>query len=58
MTTTSNDSDQPADTQLSWFDMQPADFDTAAPMVQGALFPKPDSMGTPTLFGDAYGTDL
>ena len=34
------------------------DFDTAAPMVQGALFPKPDSMGTPALFGDAYGTDL
>jgi hypothetical protein len=58
MTTTDNQRDQPADAQLSWFDMEPAAFDTAAPLVQGALFAKPDTMGTPALFGDVFGTDL
>jgi len=58
MTATPNDSGQPAGTQLSWLDLGPADFDTAAPLVQGALFARPDAMGTPTLFGDTFGSDL
>ena len=48
----------PRDAQLSWLDMEPADFDAAAPLVQGALFPEPDRMGTPALFGDTFGSDL
>jgi hypothetical protein len=61
MSATDNHRDQAspaAAQQLSWFDLEPADFDSAAPLVQGALFAKPDSMGTPALFGDLFGTDL
>lgn len=42
--------DQPAE---DWLAMAPGLFDTAAPPVQLALFPEPDAMGTPDMFGGA-----
>jgi hypothetical protein len=46
------------DSRSSWLDLEPADFDTALPVVQGALFPEPDRLGTPPLFGGLFGEDL
>lgn len=46
------------DSRSSWLDLEPADFDTDLPVVQGALFPEPDRLGTPPLFGGLFGDDL
>jgi hypothetical protein len=46
------------DGRPDWLTFQPTDFNAGLPLTQGALFSKPDPMGTPALFGDAYGSDL
>jgi hypothetical protein len=49
-TTTSNRERDMTTTGQDWTAMQPEQFDTQAPLVQGALFAEPDKCGTPDLF--------
>jgi hypothetical protein len=54
----SGDARKPADVPSGWLDMSPADFDTALPVTQGALFPEPDRYGTEPMFGGLFGDEL
>jgi hypothetical protein len=58
MTETNSESDRPErEPRASWLDLEPADFDTQLPMTQSALFPEPDRLGTPPLFGGMFGDE-
>lgn len=41
----------------NWLTMTATDFNDDLPLVQGALFAEPDRLGTPAMFGDAFGID-